>query len=155
MEIEDVTKSIEIVNGEKLYLVDIEKSQVIDGVRIGGEDTFELLLKMKDFVKNHEGFSLALFRCKIGTTRWVWVACILYRINNMWQRVQIENIVCEYCGWNGKSTNPTVPSLYDTVKDRQNALNSAWNQPEVNCPICEKKLMRRAIWVQCDRSKSF
>lgn len=42
MQIEEITKSIEMVNGDKLYLLDIEKldniekGQVINDVRIGG-----------------------------------------------------------------------------------------------------------------------
>lgn len=65
MQIEEITKSTEIVNGDKLYLLDIEKldniekGQVINGVRLGADETFETFLRMKEFVKHHEGFSLA------------------------------------------------------------------------------------------------
>jgi hypothetical protein len=56
----------------------------------------------------------------------------VYNISDKWQRVQIENVTCEFCGWKGEIANPTVPSLYDTVKDRQGALNSAWTLDEAN-----------------------
>lgn len=154
MKIEDVTKSIEIVNDEKLFLIDmkswhiLESEKEIDGVSLGGENILKSLFGMADFVRRHEGFSLAFYRYSIGPTRWRWLFCLLYRVNDEWQRVQIESTTCESCGWEWEIANPTVPNLYDTVKDRQAALNSAWNLHEVMCPVCGKKLMRNAIWVE-------
>lgn len=154
MKIEDVTKSIEIVNDEKLYMIDmklwhiLESNKEIDGVSLGGENILKSLLGMVDFVRRHEGFSLAFYRYYIGPIRYRWLFCIVYKINDEWQRVQIESTNCGFCGWNGNVANPTVPSLYDTVKDIQGALNLAWNLPEVKCPACGKKLMRSAIWAE-------
>jgi hypothetical protein len=154
MKIEDITKSIELVNDEKLYLIDmelwniLESDNEIDGILIGGENILKALYRMADFVMRHEGFSLAFYRYSIGSTRYIWLFCIVYNINDKWQKVQIENVTCEFCGWKGEIANPTVPSLYDTVKDMQGALNSAWNLHEVNCPTCGKKLTRKAIWVE-------
>jgi hypothetical protein len=154
MKIEEVTKSIEVVNEAKLYLIDMDKwymvenNKAIDGVILGGENIFRLLSGMAEFVRKHDGFSLAVYHYNIGPIKWIWASCIIYKVNNMWQRVQIENIVCESCGWKGEIANPTIPSLYDTVKDRQGALNFAWNLPEVKCPKCAKKLKRNAIWAQ-------
>lgn len=153
MKIEELTKSIEVVNDEKLYLINmerwhvIEREKEIDGISLGGEHLLRSLFGMADFVKQHEGFSLAFYRYSIGKSMWKWLFCILYNISGEWQRVQIENITCEFCGWNGEIANPTLPSLYDTVKDRQGALNSAWNLPKIECPTCGKKLTRNPIWI--------
>ncbi|MBK1811934.1 hypothetical protein JHL18_15035 [Clostridium sp. YIM B02505] len=152
MKIEYVTKSIELVNDEKLYLINmelwniLERDNEIDGIPME-ENLLKSLSKMASFVRKHKGFSLTFYRYSIGTTRYRWLFCIVYNINDRLQRVQIENVTCEFCGWKGKMANPTIPSLYDTVEDRQEALNIAWNMPVVNCPVCDKKLKRNAIWV--------
>jgi len=154
MKIEDVSKSIEVVNDEKLYIIDVEQwnvikyNPVIDEVSLGGENIMRLLSGMIEFTKQHDEFCLAFYRCNIGTTRWRWLFCELLKTDMGWQRVKIEQIICENCGWKGEIANPTLPSLYDTVSNKQEALNFAWAQPAKNCPICGKRLPRFSIWTQ-------
>ena len=154
MKIEEISKRMEVVNDEQLYIIDvgqwnlIKSNPVIDEVPIGGENIMRLLLGMIEFTKQNDEFDLAFYRCNIGSKKWRWLFCELLKTDIGWQRVQIEQIVCENCGWKGKIANPTVPSLYDTVSNKQEALNLAWSQPIENCLSCGKNLPRFSIWTQ-------
>ena len=156
MKIEDISKSIEVVNDEPLYIFNVEKwnfiksNPVIDGVLIGGESLIRLVSGMVEFTKQHDEFSLAFYRYKIGSKKWFWIFIELLKTDIGWQRVHIEEIICESCGWKGNIANPTFPSLYDTVDNKGDALNNAWAHTVKNCPICENKLPRFAIWTQVD-----
>lgn len=154
MQIEEITKSIEIVNGEKLYLLDIEKldnikkEDSINGICIGpgSMDYFFLWIK---FVKKYDNFCLALNFHKMGEMRLLWLYYLLYKYNGVWQKVEIETSDCTYCTWRGRIANPTAPDLYSNItKGWQTALNAAWNLPEVSCPRCGHKLKRKAIWAE-------
>ena len=154
MKIQDISKSVEIVNGESLYIFDVEKwnliksNPVIDEVLVGGEELIKLVSGMVEFTKQHDEFSLACYRYKIGFEKWFWIFIELLKTDIGWQRIHIERISCESCGWEGDIANPTLPSLYDTVDNKEGALNSAWAHPVKNCPICGKKLQRFAIWTE-------
>lgn len=155
MQIEDISKGIEIVNGEELYLLDIEKAhniqsgQIIDDISIGEGEMFELFIKMIRFVAKHNDFELSLIKYRIGS-KIKWNVYILYRINNTLQRVQIKNVDCEYCVWKGDVADSTELSLYTAVKEcnYKDALHAAWSLPEVKCPACGKKIRIRAIWAE-------
>lgn len=154
MNITDISTRIEIVNDEILYIMDLNQvakltsMDEIDGVTLGGPDIVNSLMKMKEFIENHNEFVLAMYKGNFGQTRFRWLFCPLYQIDNMWTKVQIEYIVCDNCGWEGKIANPTMPSLYFTLKNRKEALDKAWNLPRMKCPNCGMDFNQYCIWVE-------
>ena len=154
MKIADILMRIEIVNNENLYIVDLDRvakftiEDEVDGVKLGGSDIIRLINIMIEFTRIHNNFLLAMYKCYIGQTRIIWRFCVLYRTDDNWQRVHIERVACENCEWKGLIANPTLPSLYDTVKNKHDALDIAWNLPRKKCPSCGKELSRYAIWIE-------
>lgn len=152
MNLDNISISKKLVDDEELYIVNrqhidtLKFADEIDGIKIGGPTIKNSLDGMIKFLKEHTGFSLAIHKYYIGKSRFKWIFCVLYEISGMYQRVQIENTMCAKCGWQGIVANPTVPSLYDTVRDKNKALNLAWNLPSKNCPSCGEKLDRHNVW---------
>lgn len=152
MNLDDINIFVKLVNDEELYVIDqqhidtLKFADEIEGIKIGGPTIKNSLDSMIEFVKKHTDFTLAMHKYFIGQSRYKWIFCVLYEMAGEYQRVQIENTMCAKCGWQGIVANPTIPSLYDTVKDRNEALNLAWNLPSKSCPSCGEKLDRHNVW---------
>lgn len=118
---------------------------VLDGVPLYLQGMKKLFEKNLDFVASHkEEFSLGLYRYgKIAS----WMAVPLLRMENKFQRVQIEKLNCKHCNWSGITANPCEGSLFYWA-DRNDAELEAINIPRVCCPRCNEALPRPAIWVE-------
>lgn len=155
MKLEDCTDiRLETVDGEPIYILntsvfsEMRDDPSIDGISLGGPSLLKLLWSMMDFVECHPDFSLTLYRYPLGPAKWRWLFSILMNDEGIWQRVHIEQVICNRCSWEGKIANPTEPSLYDTVPNSKQALENAWKQSKVSCPKCNNELPRYAIWVE-------
>ena len=63
-------------------------------------------------------------------------------------RVHIEQIVCESCGWSGRSANTVVGQLYDGSADPANARQKGFALPTVKCQRCSSNLPRPSVWIE-------
>ncbi len=77
-----------------------------------------------------------------------WLPIVLLQYVDGWQRVHLERLTCNTCGWQGMTANPTIMDLYLGVPNRKVAEDRAWQHPVVPCPQCHSTLPRRPIWVQ-------
>jgi hypothetical protein len=64
------------------------------------------------------------------------------------QRVHLERLKCDVCGWIGMTANPLSPDLYVGVPNPQNALREARSHPVLLCPRSGDKLPRHPIWTE-------
>lgn len=104
---------------------------------------FDTVCNMMDFVRKYSSFSLAFY--PLGNQN-KYMFCLLIDKNGKLQRVQIENVQCKVCDWNGFIANPTIPELYYGCPDRWEALEEANKTPIVHCPNCNSTLPRHSIW---------
>jgi|SRR5450830_489337 len=96
-------------------------------------------------VKYRDQFCLGMYRSK-GLK--LWLVLPLFRIGDVWQRVQIEHVSCEKCDWKGVTANPTEPSLYFGVPNELAVIRSALMLPHLGCPSCGAALSRAAVWAE-------
>ena len=98
-----------------------------------------------DFAKRFAGFCLGLERLGKG-----WCPILFFSTSKGWQRVHIEALTCEHCGWNpGFAANHLLPNLYFGVPDELEVLRAAARRfPPLPCPRCGGKLPREAIWTE-------
>ncbi|GGF88164.1 hypothetical protein GCM10010912_36790 [Paenibacillus albidus] len=135
-----------MLDGQLVYLIDPSLNEsVISDKEINGIKVYsvDLVRDMMIFIKENPGFSLICYL--IGQQR-RWMFCIVYRLENTWRRVQIENLVCNKCGWKGISANPAIPELYFGVPNEWDALKKS--SAAQSCPQCAEKLPRDSLWTK-------
>jgi hypothetical protein len=95
--------------------------------------------------KHRDKFCLGMYRVK-GMK--LWFALPLFRIGDGWQRVQIEHLTCDKCGWRGVIANPTEPSLYFGVPNELEVTRRTLMLPRLGCLKCGAPLPRLAVWAE-------
>lgn len=139
-------KSKIFLDGQSVYLLDsslfksIEIEEEINGIKVNAMDLVE---KMMKFVKENTDFSIICYQ--LGRN---WMFCIVFSLDGTWQRVQIENLTCDKCGWQGISANPTIPELYLGTPNRWEALEKTNFSQTVTCPQCKSELPRVSLWTK-------
>ena len=122
---------------------------VIDEVPLGVED---LLWTLLETVNMYPELSLGLGR--LGPAAKRWSPYVFVEMLDGLQRIHLECVTCNRCGWKGLIGNPTVVDIYLGVPGRDAALRRGWKQPVVACPHCHGELPRHAIWVEPVEAKS-
>ncbi|MDT7526952.1 hypothetical protein NOG12_12810 [Pseudidiomarina sp. GXY010] len=77
-----------------------------------------------------------------------WWPIYLLQQEQSYIRVHLERIVCESCGWSGRSANPVVGQLYDGSADPVYARQRGFALPTIKCQKCSSKLPRPSVWVE-------
>lgn len=99
------------------------------------------------FAKENDGFLCCVH--SVGIANQI-VPMMFYDYKNMKLRVGLEYCECS-CGWQGDIANPILPYLYETL-DLENCLAIIDKLKRtidfLNCPICNQKLNRAAVWLK-------
>ena len=156
-EIIEITKRVEKIDGEDVYIVDKNMKEAIKKLNKIIElkkNSYMLSMLGKDieFIYTHSDFAIA-FRpvgCETTTT---WIPCLIYRYKGEWKRVVLQYANCLKCGWTGYTANPTDPDLYITLKNRFDILRNLNKLPFCKCPKCGNEISSKAIWVEKDESQ--
>ena len=77
-----------------------------------------------------------------------WWSIYLLQQDQLHIRVHLERIVCDSCGWSGRSANPVVGQLYDGSADPVDARLRGFALPIIKCQNCSCKLPRPSVWVE-------
>jgi hypothetical protein len=102
------------------------------------------------FTKYHaDEFKLGL--CKDGPYANVWSVVCLFRTDDGWQRVHVEQVQCAGCGQQWTIANPTVTELYLGVPQKWDSLARAFARERVRCRQCGSDLPRFGIWAESFR----
>lgn len=142
----------EIVDGETMYIPDekgwanILQDMVFAGTPVFLSDMRDWLKPHIEFVQHYPELEMALYDPKAFKP--FWFTCVLLKTEYGWQRVHIEHLLCEVCGWYGATANPMIPDLYDGTSDRWAAMDDADKHKVLPCPKCGNKLPRHPIWVE-------
>lgn len=106
----------------------------------------EILEKKIEFARKNIGFSTIIYDGLYRGTKVSFLTDTVYYFDGQWNRVAIENTLCNHCRWRGLIANPTIPGLFDLVKNRDEALQKAASLSQVGCPQCKRFLSNYAIW---------
>lgn len=106
----------------------------------------DTVLKMLDFTEKHDEFLVAFTTVIIGQIRQYFVPMMFYRSQVGLIRVALEFSDCHNCGWNGIIANPKAHHLYEMTDLKHAYSPTECLVPRINCPICNSKLERYAIW---------
>lgn len=79
-----------------------------------------------------------------------WMPYIFLHIESTIQRVHLETLTCDFCGWRGCSANPMLLSPYvgEGVAEEFQLMKVAEKYPICPCPSCTHSLPRHSIWVE-------
>ncbi len=99
----------------------------------------------RTFVKSQRDLTFALY--KPGRVPW-WSGIILVDLGGALQRVHLERLTCENCGWMGMSGNPWLADLYVGSPEKDEALQRAYDMELLGCPRCGEKLPRPSVWTE-------
>jgi predicted RNA-binding Zn-ribbon protein involved in translation (DUF1610 family) len=144
MNLDDRSKIV--IDGQTVYLLHpnlIERillGKEVNGIKVNALDLVE---NMMVFIKENPEFSLV---CYLIGHQPRWMFCIVYQLDDTWRRVQIENVICNNCGWKGMSANPSIPELYFGVPNEWETLKKAASTQF--CPQCSQKLSRDSLWTK-------
>ncbi|AKG33932.1 hypothetical protein [Paenibacillus durus] len=144
MTLEDKLKIV--IDGQTVYLLDpvlfksIKADKEINAIKVNSMD---LVSEIIPFIEDNAESSLICYL--LGRN---WMFCIVYRVDNTWKRVQIENLTCNECGWQGISANPTIPELYLGTPNRWETLEETDFIYSVKCPQCKQELPRVSLWTK-------
>jgi hypothetical protein len=149
---DEINVTVQIIDGGEMYVPNLQTWETLFQTRVFQERTV-FSEDMRDLVSNHLDLSrrypeFALAFQAFSPLKESWLICMLLQTMSGPQRVHIEHLRCDVCGWYGTTANPMLPDLYLGVPDRRSALDAAAKQPEVPCPKCGTKLPRPAIWTE-------
>jgi hypothetical protein len=142
----------EIVDGETMYIPDekgwtyILQDMVFAEIPVLSTNMRDRLKSRLEFVQRYPEFEMGLFDPKAFKP--FWFECVLLKTECGWQRVHIESLLCEVCGWYGATANPMIPDLYMGTSDKWAAMDAADKHKVLPCPKCGSKLPRHSIWVE-------
>lgn len=141
------------IDGQDLIFPDRETWQTlrsepfIDGKLLGV--SFLLWTALKD-VQRYEELHLGLGLLSEKDPEWKFYTFLL--IDSNFQRVHLECLTCEECGWKGLTANPMDICIYlglgVTVKDYDLMRRAAQKYPKLPCPQCGATLPRYPIWIE-------
>lgn len=118
----------------------------IDGIELLSEGTRYLLWKDIEFAQKYSEFTVALFKPSEIFNKWM--PLVLLHTQLGYQRVHLERLMCNECGWQGQTANPLISDLYLGVPNSWKALKETEKYPLLPCPRCKSKLPRYPIWVE-------
>lgn len=153
MKLDELIECALNLNEEEVYLVKKEMLdklttiERIDEFASIGEALKRLVKNLSEFATDKKDFSIALYKFRIGSI-FKWSFYLLYRYYGKYYRVQLENNKCSKCGSINTIANPTLPNLFDTVKEERKLLDEIYQLPKVNCPHCNSMIDRYAIWAE-------
>ncbi len=144
----------QIIDGEMVYMLSTDVWDSLQEASSGQgfltitlpDYLCEILEKKIEFARKNIGFSTIVYDRLYRGTEISFLTDTVYDCDGRWNRVAIENASCNHCHWRGLIANPTVPGLFDPVKNRDEALRKAAALPQVGCPQCQKLLSNHAIW---------
>jgi hypothetical protein len=155
MKLSDSRIQKEIVNDQTVYIpteegwAELLQEPVLEGVEAWSFYVEDMLKYQLDLTRKHSGVLRLCFY--IPNTKQElrgWLFCLLLRVFDGWQRVHMERLTCENCGWFGLTANPLVSDLYFGVLDSVASLRQTYKYPVLPCPQCESKLPRYPIWIE-------
>ena len=141
-----------IVDGQPVYVpgyetwTELSQTRWFQGKRIFGEDYADLVAEHLSLVRRYPEFSLG-FR-ELPAFGNDWVILMLLKTHAGPQRVAIEWVTCEVCGWYGVIANPMSWDVYVGAADIPAGLERASKLPVVTCPKCKSDLPRHAVWAE-------
>ena len=149
MSIDNIQPNIKIVNGGEMLIFSIR-----DWERLLEDEVFQDKLivpkslknnfeRFVEFIKKYKEFDLGVYL--VGQTA---LPSLVLKISNSFQRVHIERITCEKCGWSGETANPMVADLYFGIPNKLEELKNVEKIPLQPCPRCGSELPRHPIWVE-------
>jgi predicted RNA-binding Zn-ribbon protein involved in translation (DUF1610 family) len=80
-----------------------------------------------------------------------WTPYIFIHIDSTLQRIHLETLTCDFCGWRGRSANPMLSDSYmgeGVSEKRFQLMKAAERYPIYPCPNCGEPLPRHSIWVE-------
>lgn len=152
MSTDEICLPVQIIDGQEVYVPDVQawetlfQSRVFQGRTVFSEDMRDLVRIHLDLSRRYPAFALA-FRT-LPALKESWLICMLFQTPSGPQRVHIEHLKCNVCGWYGPTANPMVSDLYIGVLDSWAVMRAAERHPVVPCPRCGTKLPRPAIWAE-------
>lgn len=152
-EIEEITKRIEVIDGDKVYVLDKSMQTGLNILRkIADREknnvVFVHLKKDIKFICSHQNFAIAFRPTHTSIVRWI--PCLIYKYAGEWRRVVIQYANCSRCNWTGTIANPTEPDLYITLENRFEVMRQMAQLCYCRCPRCGGGLSSRGIWMEDD-----
>ena len=122
----------------------LRKEPDIDGMPLGALD---LLWKRVEMTSQYEELTIGLAKFTFKKPRG-WTFYVLLHTSTGQQRVHLQRVNCDHCGWQGWIANPTEVTLYIGAENEQQSLEKGWEYPVVPCIKCSRSLPLHAIWVE-------
>ena len=159
MKLNDPRIKKEIINDQAVYIPTNEgweellQEPILEGVRIWDPESYDLLERRLDFIKKYPkefcwGFYIPHSSQEFKPWIKSWASCALLHTIDGWQRVFLERLTCETCGWSGGTANPLISDLYHGVPDWIASMRQTNKYPVLPCPRCGGNLPRHPIWVE-------
>ena len=139
--------------GEKFHVItkeiweDVKTTKILNGIGFGGESIINIMKGMIEFSEQYEGFYVAVTKITMGKVKCYWMPILFFQTNSSLVRVRIERTKCGTCGWHGEIANPMLSDLYISVPNYFEEMRKKEQIEKINCPKCNSKLERYAIWV--------
>lgn len=153
MRIEELIYKKVTNNQEIFYIVDtielitnIENGLIDLGLFFKSDNLKEKFLREVIFSNQHKGFYSSFYNVSRRNTIFK-ETMLLFFTDGCYERVHVEHVICENCGWNGDIANPTIADLYFSLSNSKQAVLRAFKLKRKPCPKCGAKLPRHAIWV--------
>ena len=152
MSTDEICLPVQIIDGQEVYIPDdkawetLFQTRVFQGRTIFSEDMRDLVRIHLDLSHRYPVFALAFHA--LPALRESWLILMLLQTPSGSQRVHIEHLKCDVCGWYGPTANPMVSDLYIGVPDSLNVMRSAERHLLLPCPKCASKLPRHPIWTE-------
>ncbi len=146
-EIEDMTRRMETIDGDKAYVLDKSMKNGLDVLRRKKDDVvYTYLKRCMEFICSHEDFAMAFIPTHSRIVRWI--PCMIYKYKGEWRRVVLQNANCLRCEWRGSAANPTHPELYVSMENWSDILKKMKQLPFLKCPRCGSEISTKAIWIE-------
>ncbi len=140
-----------IVDGQRLLFPDesawndLENGAELDGRIVITESFRKWYVGERAFVKVQPNLEFALY--KPGRSSG-WLGIVLVDLDGVLQRVHLERLTCESCGWVGMSGNPWLVDLYLGSPEKDEAQQRGWDLELLGCPRCGGELPRASVWTE-------
>ncbi len=140
-----------IVDGQRFLCPDdavwrqLEAGTALDGRQVVTECLRKFYAGERTFVKSQRDLTYALYK----PSRFVWwLGIVLVDLGGALQRVHLERLTCESCGWMGMSGNPWLADLYVGSPQKDEAHQRAYDMELLGCPRCGGELPRPSVWTE-------
>ena len=138
---EFIASKTRVVNGGSLFLPSRKEwNDILEGFSFLGYEV-ALVNEFKDWIaygiglsEKHAEIQMGLYHHGLKT--FGLLPIVLLEIGGELQRVHIESLLCESCGWIGATANPMLPELYDHAVWIEQT-RSAERFKVMPCPRCK------------------